>query len=169
MALDSPSLIGMLMQAQKTEWPSDLASLVVKQLFDNFEPQDIMSLIDMNHLNKCIGLQTCKSNPQMMFEQIAALENQFKMPLSNMEKIAIAIKKLPAEYQPVLTAEMRKEGSLFVASNIENSAFQDWQSVHWLTWSSTVPQERTRSDKRNGCCGIQWNLQQMWSTGPQGS
>ena len=56
MALDSPSLIGMLMQAQKTEWPSDLASLVVKQLFDNFEPQDSMSLIDMNHLNKCIGL-----------------------------------------------------------------------------------------------------------------
>ena len=78
-----------------------------------------------------------------------------------MEKIAIAIKKLPAEYQPVLTAEMRKEGSLFVASYIENAAFQDWQSVHssyvvnlvinsssgknkirqekWLLWHSMEP------------------------------
>ena len=47
-ALDSPSLIGMLMQAQTTNWPSDLASLVVKQLFNKFEPQDMVSLINMN-------------------------------------------------------------------------------------------------------------------------
>ena len=38
-ALDSPSLIGMLMQAQTTDWISGLASMVVKQLCDKFEPQ----------------------------------------------------------------------------------------------------------------------------------
>ena len=37
MALDSPSLIGMLMQAQTVHWPSGLASMVMKQLFDKFE------------------------------------------------------------------------------------------------------------------------------------
>ena len=47
-ALESPSLIGMLMRAQTPDWPSGLASMVVKQLFDKFEPQDTMSLIDMN-------------------------------------------------------------------------------------------------------------------------
>ena len=48
MALESPSLIGVLMRAQTTDWPSGLVSMVVKQLFDKFEPQDTMSLIDMN-------------------------------------------------------------------------------------------------------------------------
>ena len=47
-ALDSTSLIGMLMQAETTKWPSGLASMVVKQLFDKFEPHDMVSLIDMN-------------------------------------------------------------------------------------------------------------------------
>ena len=48
MDLESPSLIGMFMRAQTPDWPSGLASMVVKQLFDKFEPQDTMSLIDMN-------------------------------------------------------------------------------------------------------------------------
>ena len=53
-----------------------------------------------------------------MFEQIAALENQFKTTMSNSKKIAMAIEQLPAEYQPVHTAEMRKEGSLLMADRI---------------------------------------------------
>ena len=97
-ALDSPSLIGMLMQAQTTNWSSGLASMVVKQLFDKFEPQNTVSLIDMNQLKQHIGLQTLESNPQSLFEQIAALENQFKKRMDDSEKIAIAIEELPVEY-----------------------------------------------------------------------
>ena len=78
MALDSPSLIGMLMRAQTTNWPPELAGMVMKQLFDKFKPHDMVSLIDMNQLKQCNGVQTPQSNPQTMFEQIAALENQFK-------------------------------------------------------------------------------------------
>ena len=63
-ALDSPSLIGMLMQAQTTDWISGLASMVVKQLCDKFEPQDMVSLITMNQLKQCIGLQMLECNPQ---------------------------------------------------------------------------------------------------------
>ena len=32
MALDSPSLIGMLLRARTTNWPSGLASMVVEQV-----------------------------------------------------------------------------------------------------------------------------------------
>ena len=118
------------MRAQTPDWLSGLASMVVKQLFDKFEPQDTMSLIDMNHLKQHIGLKTPENNPQTMCEQIAALENQFKTPMSDSKKIAIAIEKLPAEYQPVLSAEMRKGGGMLMASHIENTTFQYWQSVH---------------------------------------
>ena len=116
--LESPSLIGILMRAQTPDWPSGLVSMVVKQLLDKFEPQDTMSLFDTNHLQQQIGLKTLESNPQTMFEQIAALENQLKTPMSDSEKIAIGIKKFPAEYQPVLTVKMRKEGGMLMASHI---------------------------------------------------
>ena len=46
-----------------------------------------------------------------MFEQIASLENQYRTNMTNSEKIAIAIEKLPSEYLQVLMAEMHKEGS----------------------------------------------------------
>ena len=90
-ALDSPSLIGMLMQPQTADWPSGLASMVMKQLFDKLKPQDTVSLIDMNRFKQHIGLQTPDSNPESLFEQMAALENQFKKRMDNSEKITFAI------------------------------------------------------------------------------
>ena len=62
------------MRVQTTNWPSRLTSMVVKQLFDKFEPQVMVSLINMNRLKQHIGLQTPESSPQMMLEMIAALE-----------------------------------------------------------------------------------------------
>ena len=108
-ALDSPSLMGMLMQAQMPSWPQGLTSVVVNQLFEKYEPHNTVSMINVNRLKQKIGLPTPDSNPQVMFEQIASLENLFKMPVLDSEKIAIAIKKLPPEYQAMLTSEMSKE------------------------------------------------------------
>ena len=82
-----------------------------------------------------------------MIEQIAVLENQFKAPMSNSEKIAIGIEKLPAEYQPRLTAEMRKEGSLLKASYIENAAFQYWWSVHGSCGANLVIDSSTGKEQ----------------------
>ena len=162
----------MLMRAQTEDWPSGLASMVVKKLYDKFESQDNVSLIDMNHLKQQTGLKTPESNPQTMFEQIAALENQFKTPMSDSEKIAIAIEKLPAEYQPVLIAEMRKEGSMLTATHIENTAFQYgiWFMVCMpRIWSSMWQMTKIfRVGQRSCTCSIQWNLQQMWSQRTQG-
>ena len=62
-ALDSPSLIGILMRAQTTEWPSGLACNVIKQLFEKYEPKkDTVSLIDMNCLKQKIGLTNTQGN-----------------------------------------------------------------------------------------------------------
>ena len=125
-ALDSPSLIGILMRAQTTGWPSGLACNVIKQLFEKYEPKDTVSLIDMNHLKQKIGLSNAQGNPQELFEQIAANENQSKTEIPEAEKVAMAIEKLPVEYQSVLTAEMRKEGIGITSSHIESAAFQHW-------------------------------------------
>ena len=155
----------MLMCAQTDEWPSGLARMVVKQLFNKFEPQDMVSLNNMNQLKQHIGLQTPESNCQSLFEQMAAFENQFKKRMDDSEKIAIAIEKLPVEYQPVLTMEMQKEGALLMAQHIENAAFQTWWSVHASyandnVIDSIIKEEKDRGDKEkelalaafNGTC-----------------
>ena len=67
MALDSPSSIGMPMRAQMMAWPQGLASSVINQLFEKYEPHDTVSMIDMNRLKQKTGLPTPDSNPQIMF------------------------------------------------------------------------------------------------------
>ena len=123
-ALNSPSLIGMLMRAQMMAWPQGLASSIMNQLFQKYKPHDTFSMIDMNHLKQKIELPTPKSNPQTMFEQIALLENQFKTTMTNSEKIGIVIDKLPSKYQGVLTSEMSKEGHSIMPRHIEDVTFQ---------------------------------------------
>ena len=129
-ALDSPSLIGILMRAQTTEWPSGLACNVIKQLFEKYEPKDTVSLIDMNHLKQKIGLTNTQGNPQELFEQMAAIENQFKAVIPEAENVAMPIEKLPVEYRSVLTAEMRKVGIGITSSHIESAAFQPWRAMY---------------------------------------
>ena len=77
----------------------------------------------MNRLKQKIGLPTLDSNPQIMFEQIASLENQFKTTMMSREKIAIAIEKLPSEYQGVITSKMSKEGCSITPKHNEDVAF----------------------------------------------
>ena len=84
-----------------------------------------------------------------MFEQIASLENQFKTDMTNSEKIAIAIKKLPAKYQPVLTPEMCKEGSGITPMHIENVTFQYWMSVYDSSYATNAMIDGTQEDKQN--------------------
>ena len=48
----------------------------------------MVSMIEMNQLKQKIRLPTLQSNPQIMIEQIASLENQFKTTMTNSEKIA---------------------------------------------------------------------------------
>ena len=148
-ALDSPSLIGILMRAQTTEWPSGLACNVIKQLFEKYEPKDTVSLIDMNCLKQKVGLTNTQGHPQELFEQMAAIENQFKTEIPEAEKVAMAIEKLPAVYRSVLTAEMRKEGIGITSSHIESAAFQHWRAMYGSLASNPIIDNDTTTTSDN--------------------
>ena len=81
---------------------------------------------------------------------MAALENQFMKIMDECEKVTIAIEKLPVEYQPVLTAEMRKEGTLVTAQHIENATFQHWWSVHGSYANNSVIDAASQDTKKTG-------------------
>ena len=148
-ALDSPSLIGILMRAQTTEWPSRLACHVIKQLFEKYEPKDTVSLIDMNRLKQKIGLTNTQGNPQELFKQMAAIENQLKTEIPEAEKVAMAIEKLPVEYRSLLTTEMRKEGIGITSSHIESAAFQHWRAMYGLFASNPIIDNGTTTMDNN--------------------
>ena len=69
--------------------------------------------------------------------------------MDDSEKIVNAIKKLPVEYKPLLTAEMRKEGLMLMAQHIENTAFQHWQLVHGSYTSNTVIDGENKDEEKD--------------------
>ena len=81
---------------------------------------------------------------------MAALENQFKKTMDESEKVTIAIEELPVEYQPVPTAEMRKEETLVTAQHIENAGFQHWWSVHGSYANNSVIDGASQDTKETG-------------------
>ena len=158
-ALNLPSLIRILMRAQTTAWPSGLACNVIKQLFEKYEPKDMVSLIDMNHLKQKIAL----SNEQGFLNRSLFLGGTGdassseayccnrkpvqKTEIPEAEKVAMVIEKLPVEYQSILTAEMRKEGTGIVSSHIESAAFQPWRTMYGSFASNPViDNEKTTSE-----------------------
>ena len=126
-----------------------LACNVIKQRFEKYEPKDTVSLIDMNRLKQKIGLSNAQGSPQELFEQIAAIENQFKMEIPEAEKVAMVIKNLPVEYQSVLTAEMRKEGTGITSSHIESAAFQHWRAMYGSFASNPIIDTETTTTESN--------------------
>ena len=134
-------------QAFAMVWLQGLTSSIMNQLIKNYELHDTVSMIEMNQLKQKIRLPMLQSNPQIMFEQIASLENQFKPTMMNSEKIAIVIDKLPSKYQGVLTLEMSKEGLSIMPRHIEDVTFQCLRAVLGSYVTNTVidnkPEDKT--------------------------
>ena len=80
---------------------------------------------------------------------MSAIENQFKTEIPEAEKVAMAIEKLPVEYQSVLTAEMRKEGIGITSSHIESAAFQHWRAMYGLFASNLIIDNGTSTTDNN--------------------
>ena len=73
----------------------------------------------------------------------------------------IAIKKLPFEYQGVLTSEMSKEGCSITPNHIKDVTFRYWHAVHRSHAKNTIVDGKTEDsadDKKvalmafNGTC-----------------
>ena len=101
---------------------------------------------------------------------MAALENQFKKRMDDSEKITIAIEKLPVKYQHVLTAEMRKEGSLLMAQHIKTPLFNiGGQCINHMQTILLFmfPTRKKKIKATNWLLQCSVNLQQVWSLGSQ--
>ena len=93
----SNELLGYIHEAMTAEYPDGLAYLVVRQLLDNYMPQEKMSRVEL-----CCRLNAIKmkpnDNPKRLFEQINTVQNTFNGPNQRVDEddlIAVILDAAP--------------------------------------------------------------------------
>ena len=72
MAFTTNELLGYIHEAMTAEYPDGLAFLVVRQLLDDFQPQDKMSRVELRRRLNAIKMKP-NENPKRLFEQISTV------------------------------------------------------------------------------------------------
>jgi len=120
MALQDESMLQILLDAQTEDWPSGLAHLIIKGLFEDFRPQDSTSLVELSAaINKISMKETDK--PKILFTQITKIKNQYGADAKDEMLIAKAISVAPQGYKQLITAEQLqvKTGDTFKLTDLK--------------------------------------------------
>jgi hypothetical protein len=107
MAFTSESTIGLIYKAETADWPRGLAHLVVKALFEKYQPKDTISKVELRQQMNRIKMKK-DEDPAKLFEQISQIENKYNSATYRIptdELIAVVLDAAPIQYQAVLTVE----------------------------------------------------------------
>ena len=131
MAFLSEATLGLVYKAKTTAWPSGLAHLVVAALYKKYQPQDIITRVEMRQ--KLNGVRMKRGqDPSTLFEQISAIENRYNTSARKIDEedlIAVVLDSAPVEYQGLLTAEERLKGTTLALSDLETVMEQYWRQT----------------------------------------
>jgi hypothetical protein len=100
MAFTKEGTMGMVSRAVTDEWPDGLAYLIVKNLMKRYRPIDAISRVEMRQKLNQISKRK-DSNPTMLFEKLAPIQDQFLAPELRIDKanlIAVVFIVAPVEY-----------------------------------------------------------------------
>lgn len=130
MAFKTDALLNIVFRSMTTAWPGGLAHKVVNELKRKYQPEDIMSRVELRHsLNK---IQMKKGqDPAKLFEQIFSIQNRSKIEIPEEDFVTIILEAASEEYQAVLTTEQTRKGDDLKVSDLE-----DIMRKHWCTISS---------------------------------
>jgi hypothetical protein len=103
-AFTKEGIMRLVSQAKTKEWPDGAAHLIVRMLNKKFRPNDMMSKVELRQqLNKVVMKKG--SNPAVLFETLAAVEDTYGGNVDEAELIAIVLDAATDKYQSVLMAE----------------------------------------------------------------
>jgi gag-polypeptide of LTR copia-type len=131
MAFTKEGIMRLASCSKTKEWPDDLAYLVVKELNKKFRPKDIISKFEMRQRLNQVSMKK-GSDPALLFETLAAIEDQFS-GIGNLEEtdlIAIVLDVAPEEYQAVLMSEKSGKGEELTLSDLENVMCQHHRQLN---------------------------------------
>ena len=97
-AFTAEQLIGLCYKAMSTEWPSGQAYMVVQYLQKKFNPEDIVTKIEIRRELNAVTMGK-EDDPEMMFEAISLLTNKYRSAnISEEDQIAVILENAPPAY-----------------------------------------------------------------------
>jgi hypothetical protein len=119
MAFTKDSEMAMLYEAETTDWPNGLATIVVNALFRKYCPQDTASLVELQEELNDIKMKD-RDDPAVLFGKIAKIKNKYnntQVQARPEQLLAAVIRAAPKDYKAVLTMEQRAKGNFVTLAN----------------------------------------------------
>jgi hypothetical protein len=129
MAFTTPKSFAFVAKGSSTDWPEGNANMIVKALMKKYSPQDLISRIEMKDELEKVSMKK-NEDPSTLFNQIQALEIEFKKEVSLEDKLALILNKCPREYVGVISAERRTKGLQLDIDDVEEAMHEYWRSAN---------------------------------------
>ena len=140
MAFKTDAMLNVIFKTMTTAWPGGLACKVVDELKRQFQPEDIMSRVELRRsLNK---IQMKKgTDPAKLFEQIYLIQNRSKIEIQEIEFVAVILEAASEEYHAVLSSEQARLKDDLKVSDLENVMRNHWRTISSKSGSNDNDEE----------------------------
>ena len=132
MAFGSEGLLNKIPSSCTSDWPGGLAFKMMDTLKVRYAPKDRMTIVERTRKLNKVTL-SARENPANLFEEIKAIDNQYKMlahDLTEDDKIAAVLEKAPNEYAVILANTAREKGSALTLDDLEEAMRIQWRIEH---------------------------------------
>jgi hypothetical protein len=123
--------MGIVYEAMTDAYIGGLAHLVIKGLFKKYQPQDIMSKVELRTMLNNIKMKP-HEDPAKLFNQISSLKQKYNTSTKKIDDedlIAVVLSQAPPSYQALLTSEQRVKGNNLTVADLEETMYQYWRQV----------------------------------------
>ena len=120
-AFSMDGIMRLVSRSKTKAYPQGLAYLIVKAMMKKYCPNDTMSRVEQRQKLNQVSMKK-GSDPTILFEKLAAIEDQYgdmEGGVSKMDLIAIVLDAATDEYQSALTAEQSARGADLTLLDLE--------------------------------------------------
>jgi gag-polypeptide of LTR copia-type/Zinc knuckle len=126
------------------EWPGGLAHLVVEAQFKKYQPQDIITRVELRQMLNGIKMKEGE-DLAMLFEQISSIENKYNKngKIDEEDLIAVVLDAAPSDYQSILMIEQRLHPTDLKLEHLGTCMNQYWQQTALVCKSDENEKDKT--------------------------
>ncbi len=129
MAFDSESLFGMIYKSMSKEYRAGKAHLVVKELFNKYNPEDVVSRVELRKMLAGVSMKDTQ-DPSTLFEQVSAIRNRYdtaEHQVDEEELIAVIMERAPEKYTTCITTTAITHAKNLTLTHLEQVMYQLWR------------------------------------------
>jgi len=109
-AMSTPQLLAKIEASKSTAWPGGLAYELWAKLEKKYKPKDTLAVAEA--MQKLMALKLDQSqDPESLGDEIAKIENAFRVPIDEQQKIAAVVNAGGEKYSDVIIMATNKAGS----------------------------------------------------------